>query len=88
MIASSPPSTISSSTPTFRTADLNLAAYLRCRGYALVDTERDRSGRVTFVFEDRTSRPQDVAAYYTDAALVPALRFAESARSLKGMLRK
>ena len=76
-----------SSTPTFRTPDLNLAAFLRCRGYALVHTERDRDGRVTFVFEDQPTRPRDVAGYFSETGLVPALRFAESARSLKGMLR-
>lgn len=73
---------------TFRTPDINLAAYLRCRGYALIDTERNAAGRVQFIFEDNPNRPRDTAAYYSETGLVPALRFAEAARSLKGLLRE
>jgi hypothetical protein len=72
----------------FATTDINLSAFLRCRGYALLRTERNVGGRVSFVFEDSPSRPRDVAAYFSESGLVPALRFAESARSLKGLLRE
>ena len=69
------------------TYDLSLAAFLRIRGHVLHHTERSPQGRVLFVFEAHPKLAQDVSSFYTETVLVPSLRFAESLRSLKGMLR-
>jgi hypothetical protein len=70
----------------FETYDLPLAAYLRCRDYPLLDVRREPSGRCLFVFSDRLSRPSDVAAFFDESGMVPALKYAEATRLLKARI--
>jgi hypothetical protein len=70
----------------FETHDLALAAYLRCRQYPLVDVRREQGGRCVFVFSDRPSRPNDVAAFFDESGMVPALKYAEATRLLKARI--
>jgi Domain of unknown function (DUF5659) len=70
----------------FETYDLALAAYLRCRQYALLDVHREHGGRCVFVFADRPTRPHEVASFFDETGTVPALKFAEATRLLKARI--
>jgi Domain of unknown function (DUF5659) len=82
------PTTTTEPDPTlrFETHDLALAAFLRCRQYPLLDVRREQGGRCVFVFTDRPARPSDVAAFFDESGLVPALKYAEATRLLKARI--
>jgi hypothetical protein len=73
-------------TSQFETTDLNLAAYLRCLHYRLLDVLRGAGGRCTFIFTDRPSRQSDVGGYFDESGMVSALTYAEALRLLKARI--
>lgn len=62
-----------------------LACFLRCTGYELLDL-RAEGRRKVFVFQDRTTRRDDVMAFYGDAISVRPLAFAATIKDMKGLL--
>jgi hypothetical protein len=72
-------------TTTFETRDFYLACFLRCSGYELQGL-RTEGPRKVFVFQDRTSRRDDVMAFYGDATRVRPLAFAATIKDMKGLL--
>lgn len=71
--------------PRVETSDLNLASFLRCRGFWFVDIKRER-GRVIFVVGDSPDLHQAVLDYANDAA-VAVRSFCNTLRDLKGLTR-
>jgi hypothetical protein len=69
----------------FETRDFYLACFLRCAGYELVDL-RAEGRRKVFVFRDRTSRRDDVIAFYGDDAMVTPLVFSSTIKDMKALL--
>ena len=69
----------------FGTHDLYLASFLRCTGYELLDL-RVEGRRKVFVFRDRSTRRNDVLAFYGDGVAVPPLAFASAIKHMKAML--
>jgi hypothetical protein len=69
----------------FETRDFYLACFLRCSGYELQGL-RAEGPRKVFVFRDRTSRRDDVMAFYGDATSVRPLAFAATIKDMKGLL--
>jgi hypothetical protein len=68
----------------FRTADLYLAAYLKCAGVVLADTVREGS-RVYFYFEGTPSIPDLKHQYFNRQSKVAALSYADEIRSMKSL---
>ena len=66
----------------FETRDFYLACFLRCTGYELLDL-RAEGRRKVFVFQDRTTRRDDVIAFYGDAISVRPLAFAATIKDMK-----
>ena len=69
----------------FETRDFYLACFLRCTGYELLNL-RDEGRRKVFVFQDRSTRRDDVMAFYGDATSVRPLAFAATIKNMKGLL--
>ena len=69
----------------FETSDFYLACFLRCTGYELVKLKPEGRRKV-FVFKDRTTRRDDVMAFYGDSTCVRPLAFAATIKDMKGLL--
>jgi hypothetical protein len=69
----------------FETRDFYLACFLRCSGYELIDL-RAEGRRKVFVFRDRTTRRDDVLAFYGDGATIAPLAFAATIKDMKALL--
>jgi hypothetical protein len=69
----------------FETRDFYLACFLRCIGYELIDL-RSEGRRKVFVFQDRTSRRDDVMAFYRDGGAVRPLAFSATIKDMKALL--
>jgi hypothetical protein len=69
----------------FETRDFYLACFLRCTGYVLLNL-RAEGRRKVFVFQDRTTRRDDVMAFYGNATSVRPLAFAATIKDMKGLL--
>ena len=63
----------------------DLACFLRCTGYELIDL-RAEGRRKVFVFRDRAMRRDDVLAFYGDGAAVPPLAFSSTIKDMKALL--
>ena len=72
-------------TAAFETRDFYLACFLRCLGYELQGL-RTEGPRKVFIFRDRSSRRDDVMAFYGDATSVRPLAFAATIKDMKGLL--
>ena len=68
----------------YRTCNLYLAAFLKAKGYCLVDKEQE-GNKSFFVFKDQTDRPQVVNSYFNDGE-VKVLYFKNALRDLKTIL--
>jgi hypothetical protein len=77
--------TIKQAETSFETRDFYLACFLRCTGYELIDL-RAEGRRKLFVFQDRSTRRNDVLAFYNDAASVRPSAFAAAIKDMKGLL--
>jgi hypothetical protein len=69
----------------YETRDFYLACFLRCTGYDLVNL-RDEGRRKVFVFQDRSTRRDDVMAFYAERAVVPPLAFSSTIKDMKALL--
>jgi Domain of unknown function (DUF5659) len=69
----------------FETQDFYLACFLRCVGYELIDM-RPEGRRKVFVFRDRSTRREDVIAFYGEVGRVRPLAFATAIRDMKALL--
>lgn len=74
-----------SGTSLFQTKDINLAAYLKCKGYHILRLLR-QNGRVVFCFDDtnRKQREEDVQAFYNDVG--GFLSYANAWKDFKSMV--
>ncbi len=71
----------------FRTPDLYFAAYLQVAGVNMVRTERNGSGKVTFVFDTSISNIDELKhAWFSQTGKVAALPFANAIKSLKSVV--
>lgn len=75
-------------TPTFSTADLMVAAYLKVKGLRLLKIDRGNNGRGLFIFEDQPERKKLILAFLNHEALVEPISYIETQRSLKGAVRE
>lgn len=68
----------------YKTADLYFAAYLKAAGVPFLDTERD-GDRTQFVFE-KTDNIRDLKnGFFTRAAKLPAMSYADEIKALKAL---
>jgi hypothetical protein len=68
----------------FRTSDLYFAAYLQVAGVAMIKTERNGSGKVSFIFDPSISNIEELKnGWFNQQAKVPALPYANSIKTLK-----
>lgn len=74
-----------SSTALLETSDLNLATFLRCRGFAFLEIRRN-GGRTLFVFAEGAELRQAVIDFANDGA-VGARTYANTLRDLKALTR-
>ncbi|HSB70547.1 MAG TPA: DUF5659 domain-containing protein [Candidatus Methylomirabilis sp.] len=72
-------------TQLFETSDLNLASFLRCRGFRIVDILR-QAGRAIFVFDDTQEVHRAILEYANDGA-IGVRSFCNTLRDLKGIAR-
>lgn len=71
--------------PFFETADLNLASFLRCRGFVIEGLE-NRHFRMVFAFRDSPELHRTVLDFANDGA-VGVRSFCNTVRDLKGLAR-
>ena len=71
--------------PPFRTSDLTLASFLRCRGFDIAALTRE-DGKTSFVFEDSTELRGAVLEYANNAN-VAVRTFCGTMRDLKAITR-
>ncbi len=70
----------------FRTSDLYFAAYLQVAGVQMEHTERNGSGKVTFVFDTSICNIDELKhAWFSQSGKVPALPYANAIKSLKSI---
>ena len=74
-----------SPTQPFETSDLNLASFLRCRGFRIVDILR-QGGRAIFVFGDSQELNRAILEYANDG-VIGVRSFCNTLRDLKGLAR-
>jgi hypothetical protein len=70
---------------TFETRDFYLACFLRCTGYDLLGL-RAEGHRKVFIFRDRSTRRDDVLAFYGQGAVVAPLAFSTTIKEMKALL--
>ena len=64
----------------FETSDLNLACFLRCRDFPILDIRREH-GKSTFVFNDSTQLRTAILDYANDGP-IPVRSFCSTVRDL------
>lgn len=69
----------------YRTSDLYYAAYLRVAGVELIETMRDKGGRVFFIFDHNPNIRDLKNDYFNRKAKVPALTYADEIRNMKAL---
>jgi hypothetical protein len=70
----------------FRTSDLYFAAYLQVAGVAMVRTEKNGSGKVSFIFDSSVSNTEELKnAWFGQTGKVPALPYANAIKTLKSV---
>ncbi len=72
--------------PTTEIRDLALAASLVSCGFEVLDTFRDTSGRVYFVFTQSDELDIAVNAYWSDTLDVKARKFSDNIKMLKSRI--
>lgn len=73
------------SLPAFRTADLILASFLRCRGFDITELSR-QEGKTSFVFEDSVQLRTALLEYANNGS-VAVRTFCGTMRDLKAITR-
>lgn len=70
----------------FRTSDLYFAAYLQVAGVSMVRTDRNGSGKVSFVFDSSVANIEELKnAWFNLSGRVAALPYANSIKTLKSV---
>lgn len=70
----------------FRTSDLYFAAYLQVAGVQMLRTDRNGTGKVSFVFDTSIANVEELkAAWFNQSGKVPALPYANAVKSLKSV---
>jgi hypothetical protein len=69
----------------YETTDLNLASFLRCRGFNIEDIKRE-NGRTTFIFNHTAELHHNILDFANDGP-VGARSFCNTARDLKAITR-
>lgn len=69
----------------YETSDLNLACFLRCRNFVILDIRRD-NGKSVFLFGDVAELRQAILEYANDGP-VPVRSFCNTLRDLKSIIR-
>lgn len=69
----------------YRTSDMYYAAYLKVAAVPFVEAVRDTNGRVTFVFEDIEGIRDLKNQYYSRAAKVSAMTYADEIKAMKAL---
>lgn len=73
-------------TSVFETSDLNLASFLRCRGFDIGGIQRAEDGRTSFQFEDTGALRRAILDFANDGP-IGVRSFSSTIRDLKGMVR-
>ena len=69
----------------YDTSDLNLASFLRCRNFSILDIRR-QNGKTTFAFADSSELRLAILDYANDG-LVAVRSFYNTVRDMKGITR-
>ncbi len=69
----------------YETSDLNLACFLRCRNFLILDIRRE-NGKSVFVFSDAAELRHAILEYANDGP-VPVRSFCNTLRDLKSIIR-
>ncbi len=69
----------------YETSDLNLASFLRCRGFTIAEISQQNT-RAIFGFGDSAELRRAILEYANDGP-VPARSFCNTLRDLKGLTR-
>lgn len=70
----------------FPTSDLYFAAYLQVAGVPMVRTEKNGSGKVSFIFDTSTSNLGELKnAWFSQQGRIQALPYANAIKSLKSI---
>lgn len=68
----------------FKSHDLYFSAYLQTAGVALLRTDREVNGRLSFVFDVSVANLEELkAAWLNNSGKVPAQAYAHNLKSLK-----
>lgn len=70
----------------FCTSELPLSAFLILNQFELLKVEKERGGRASFHFRDKSERSNLVLRYFGKKAEVEPVSFLEEIRSLKGLI--
>jgi hypothetical protein len=70
----------------FRTSDLYFAAYLQVAGVTMTRTDRNGSGKVSFIFDTSISNIEELKnAWFSQVGKVAALPYANAVKTLKSV---
>lgn len=70
----------------FRTSDLYFAAYLQVAGVQMTRSDRNGSGKVSFIFDTSIANVEELkSAWFNQSGKVPALPYANAIKSLKSI---
>lgn len=70
----------------YRTSDLYFAAYLQVAGTKLLRTDRNATGKVSFIFDTSISNIEELKnGWFAMTAKVEALPYANSIKTLKSL---
>lgn len=69
----------------YETSDLNLASFLRCRNFSIIDIRR-QNGKATFAFADSTQLRQAIVDYANDGP-IGVRSFCNTVRDMKAITR-
>jgi len=70
----------------FRTSDLYFAAYLQVAGVQMVRTDKNGSGKVSFIFDPSISNIEELKnAWFGQSGKVAALPYANAIKTLKSV---
>jgi len=68
----------------YHTTDLYFAAYLQVAGVRMIRTDKQGSGRLSFVFDDTISNIEELkTAWFNQTGKVSALNYANTVKNLK-----
>lgn len=66
--------------------DLGVAAALVTCGHEIANMNQNMNGRTYFVFQETLALGEDINSYYADTLQVPARKFFDNTKMLKGRI--